>query len=166
MPFNYETNIGSVKQVLIDHNTITASPDLSSGLTTRGRTISLSDPEVTSIANLDLPAVFVRLSNKDEEYASLGNTGPTGNKKEANVNYEIFGYYRRQGLATQHKDLLNEIYNLAENIEGVFQAESRLSNTALWCNPNSTDFAPGEPGGEGTYIKMVKINLSAKYLFR
>lgn len=166
MSFDYVANINAVKQVLTDHNTTTASPDLSTGLTTRVKAVSVFDPESQNIRSSDVPAVYVRLSTKTEEYASLGNTGPAGNKKQAVVMYDVFGMYQREGIYSQEQDVLNEIYKLASNIEGVIQSEMTLSNTALWCNIEETDFSPVAVADDGIFIKSVKVNISAKYLFR
>lgn len=166
MPFDYNTNINAVRQALVDHNTVTASPDLSAGLTHRVKTIKIFDPEITAQKMSTYPAVYVRLITKDEEYTSLGATGSAGNKKQAEVAYDVMGYYLREGIVKQQEDLLNEIYNLAENVEGVFQAEFRLSNTALWCNPQTTDFSPPISGGEDTWVKSMRVELKAMYHFR
>lgn len=166
MPFDYPTNIAAVRQALVSHNTITASPDLSAGLSTRVKTIKIFDPEITSQKYQDYPAVFIRLAGKEEEYTSLGATGTTGNKKNADVLYDVMGYYIKEGIGSQYDDLLNEIYNMAENIEGVFQSEFTLSNTALFCNAENTDFAPPIDGGQGVWVKSVRVQLRAQYHFR
>lgn len=165
MPFDYEANTTAVKNALTSHNTTTASPDLSSGLTRRVQNIYIDDPEIVSIRQLTYPCVFVRLSNKDEDYASLGATGPTGNKKTATVVYDLIGLYHKDGAHTAHSGVLTEIYRLAENMEGVFQAETTLSTTALWCNPKKTEFI-GPFSSDGIWVKAVLVELEARYLFR
>jgi len=80
--------------------------------------------------------------------------------------YDVFGMYQREGIYSQEQDVLNEIYKLASNIEGVIQSEMTLSNTALWCNIEETDFSPVAVADDGIFIKSVKVNISAKYLFR
>jgi len=165
MPFDYEANVAAVVQALTDHNTTTASPDLSSGMTTRVQNIYSADPETVSKRADSFPAIFVRISTKDEEYASLGQTGPTGNKKMATVTYDVFAFYKKDGTYTQNQTLLTEVYRLAENIEGVFQAEMKLSNTALWCNPLRSEFF-GPEIIQGVVVKGLLVELEAKYLFR
>lgn len=166
MPFDYEANISAVKNALTNANTTTAVVDLSSGLTTRVITIEIDDPEIRSLRNLDYPAVFVRLSNKNEDYETLGGTGPTRNRKKAEVLFDIYGLYHKEGAVTAHKNVLTEIYRLAENIEGVFQQEFTLSGTSLWCNPETTQFSPAFQGREGTWVKACLVELKARYLFR
>jgi len=166
MSFDYVTNLTAVKTALENHNTTTASPDLSSGLTKRVTTISTSDPEVTSVRNLVLPAVFVRISRGSSEFASLGITGPSGDKKFKNVTYDVIALYHKDGSHTKHEDLLTETYNLARNIEGTFEAEPKLSNTALWVNPESTDFLGPFNGANGVVVKGVLIELNARYFYQ
>ena len=165
MPFDYEANLDAVANALSNYNTTTANPDLSSGLTSRIKNVFKNDPEVASIKNLDLPSVYVRIASKDEDYESLGGTGPTGNRKRGSVTYDIIGLYMKDGAVDPHSTLLTETYRLAENIEGVFQAEYQLSNTALWCNPASTNFSPSF-GYQGALVKGVLIQLRAEYFFR
>lgn len=95
----------------------------------------------------------------------MGSPGPSGNKKMAEVTYDIFGFYHKDGAYTQHTTVLNEIYRLAGNIEGVFQAEFTLSGTSLFCNPVKTEFF-GPFQSNGVWVKGVLVELQAKYLFR
>ena len=167
MPFDYEANVTAVRNALRTQNTTTANPDLSSGLTTRVQTIEIDDPEVSGIQWRDLPAVYVRVSSADEDMASLGAPGPltTNVQKLKNVTYEISGLYHKEGAAQLTRDTMTELYRLAENIEGVFQREYRLSNTAMWCNPKASQFGQGVLG-DGTRIKGVLVTLDARYIFR
>lgn len=165
MPFDYEANITAIYNVLADANTITATVDLSSGLTTRIKNIYKNDPATTSIRQDSYPCVFIRISSKDEEYAGLGATGPTGNKKLATCVYDIIGLYHKDSVITAHSTVLNEVYKMAENIEGVFQQEFTLSNTALWCNSRRSEFF-GPFQSEGAFVKGVLIELEGRYLFR
>lgn len=168
MGFSYETNTSAVIQALLDYNTTTATVDLSSGLTTRisNDNIKLFDMEVGGYQSRNLPAVFVRAINSDEEFASMGETGPTGSHKFKTVVYHIFGVYRREGITSSHSDLLTETYRLAKNIEGIFQKELNLSDTALWCNPRRTEFTAPTPFGDGSWAKGVLVELEARYFFR
>lgn len=165
MPFDYETNVTMLKTLLDAHNTTTATPDLSSGLTTRVRNVFINDPEVVAIRWNDLPAVFIRIQSSEEEAAALGPTGPSRAHKTKNADYEIIGLYVKDGANSAHSAALTEIYRLAENLEGVFQQEFNLSSTALWCHAASTNF--GSFGlGEGVRVKGFLTNLKARYHFR
>lgn len=165
MPFNYGDNIQAVLNCLTDHNTTTATPYLSQSLTTRVVTISENDPEVSSIRSDDYPAVFVRVRNASEDYGELGPTGPARGKKIKDVTFDILAFYKRDGDISAHSTQKRELYMLARNIEGVFQQEYTLSNTALWCNAEATDFI-GPISGNGVMVSGAMVTLRAKYHFR
>ncbi len=166
MPFQYVTNLAQVVTLLQDHNTTTATPDLSVNITRRinNDNVREGDPEMESIRARELPAIWVRIDSKSEESASIGETGPSRTRKLADVFYEIFGLYLREGLHTQDASHRTEIYHLATNIEGVFQQEFNLNNTALWAHPETTEFQTFQNDGEA--VKGVLVNLKARYLFR
>lgn len=167
--FNYTTNLAAVVQALKDYNTTTAAIDLSAGLTTRipDDNIMAGDPSVSMIRNDRIPAVFVRINSADENFLSIGPTGPTKNTKEKNVVYDIFAMYAREGVNATFADTLNEIGNMVRNIEAVFQAEFQLSATALWCQARRTSIANVPLDSQGaTWIKTAMIELEAKYYFR
>jgi len=167
MPFDYSVNLNAVMNALKNHNTTTATPDLSSGLDERidNDNILATDPELVPPRADRLPAIYVMIADKEEESETIGATGQTGVKKRATVHFEIFGIYGKYGGHSPHSELLTDIYKLAENIEGVLQAEYTLSNTALWCNPISTEFSPTIDIGEN-FAKAVLIRVEAVYLFR
>lgn len=165
MPFDYENNTLAIVNALTAYNTTTAVVDLSSGLTTRVKNIYRSDPDVVDLRGDIYPAVFVRVSRKEESFAGLGATGPTGARKHAVVTYDVIGLYRKDGMNSTQQAVLVEIERLAENIEGVFQREYTLSATALFCNPVSTNFL-GPFGTDNMWIKGVIVELEAEYHFR
>ena len=167
MAFDYEANVTAVKNALAGYNTTTSSPDLSSGMTIRVKTVSIDDPAVVGVKWDDLPAVFVQISGGADEFAGCGPTGPaTSNAtKFKEVTYDIFGLWGRDGAHSTHKDSLTELYRLAENIEGVLQKEMTLSGTAMYCQPESTSFGSGV-NPDGTRVKGVLVALKAKYIFR
>ena len=165
MPFDYEANLTAVRNCLTNHNTTTASPDLSSGMTTRIRNIVIDDPEVAAVQWDDLPGVFIRMQQATEEGAGLGATGPTGQRKAKEAQIELIGMYPRDGAHTSHRSHLTEVYRMAENLEGVFQAEFTLSGTALWCHPASTNFGAFQLG-DGVLVKWFVTMLRARYHFR
>ena len=169
MPFDYTTNLDSIINALKNYNSTGSSPDLSASLTERisNDNIVASDPEVDkgALRSDRLPAIYVMISRKDESGATIGRTGTINVRKKAVVEYEIFGIYGKAGGWSPHSELLTDVYKLAKNIEGVFQAEVKLSNTALWCNPGSTEFSPAREIGEG-FAKCVLVRLTATYLFR
>lgn len=165
MPFDYEANVGAIYNALLAYNTTTAAVDLSSGLTTRVKNVYRSDPAIVGLRGDIYPAVFVRVNKKQEEFAGLGMTGPTGARKQATVDYDVIGFYRKDGISGAQSQVLVELERLAENIEGVFQKEVTLSGTALWCQVKDTSFY-GPFQNDETWIKAIVCNLEAKYHFR
>lgn len=166
MPFDYESNTSAVVNALNGYNTTTSTPDLSSGLTTRVQSVFRTDPELANLRGDIYPAVFVRLSNKTEDFEGLGATGGAGRaRKLATVTYDIIGLYRKDGAHTAHSTLTIEVQRLAENMEAVFRREFTLSGSALYCQPASTDFL-GPFGGDNIWIKGVLVQLEARYAFQ
>ena len=82
------------------------------------------------------------------------------------VIYDVFAMYMKEGANDSTENLLVDVHNLARNIEGVFQAEFDLSNTALWCNPRTTIFANVPADTEGSWVRTILIELEAMYHFR
>lgn len=165
--FGYYSNLTAIINCLKAHNTTTASPDLSASLTSRlsDDNVLADDPEVVEWRADRLPALFVRISNKEEESGGLGNTGANGAQKMATVRYDVIGMYPYEGGSGANQTALNEVYNMARNIEAVFQQEHNLSGTALYCNPGRTNFM--NPFNlNGTWIKTVLVELEASYIFR
>ena len=167
MPFQYITNTTAIINVLKNHNTTTATPDLSDGLSERVKNdnIVINDPELSQTRSDRFPAIYVMINTKDEEYEGIGATGVGGAKKRATLSYDIFAIFGKYGSHSSHTNLLTDVYKFAGNIEGVFQQEYTLSNTALWCNPTVTEFSPATDIGEG-FVKAVLIRLEADYIFR
>lgn len=169
MPFDYSTNLQAIINALKNYNSAGSSPDLSDGLSDRinNDNILASDPDIDWTAKRAdrLPAIYVMIARADESGATIGLTGTTGVRKEKRVEYEVFGIFGKSGGYSPHSELLIDVYKLAKNIEGVFQAEVKLSNTALYCNPVSTEFSPAIDVGDG-FAKAVLVRLEAKYLFR
>jgi len=166
MPFDYNANLTAVLNALKDYNTTTASPDLSSGLNTRVNNDNILgiDPELTSPRADRMPAIYVTISNKEEDAAAIGATGIGKTKKEATVIFDVWGVVGKYGGWEGQSVTLSDVYELAENIEGVFQAEYKLSGTAMFINPVTTEFSPVIELGE-SFAKIVQVRLEAHYLF-
>lgn len=167
--FDYVANLDAVINALKNYNTTTASPDLSGSLTTRlvDGNIQKGDPSISAVRQDRLPAVFVRVSNASENFSAIGATGPTKNRKEKNVVYDIFAMYQKEGANQSYSGVLDSIGKLCQNIEAVFQAEFQLSNTALWCQVRTTTIANVPLDAQGvTWVKTAMLELEAKYFFR
>ena len=168
MPFDYAARVANVNNALTDHNTTTAAPDLSADMTTRVRNIFTDDPDVTGVKLNELPAVFIRISDSVEDNESIGPRGGTAAGRvniNKEVTYHLIGLYHKDGLRTSHASLMTELYRFAENVEGVLQTEHKLSNTAQWIVPETTEFLTAV-GGDGTRISGFQVTAVAKYLFR
>lgn len=168
MAFNYGTNLDAVINVLKNSNTTTSSPDLSGGLTTRidSDNIFKADVETVGIKNYNFPQIFVRISNKTEDFAGLGNTGLSNSRKSAEVIYDVVGLYKKEGAWSKHDDLLTDVYKMADNIESVLRQNITLSNTALWCQPQTTDFLDPVSGDKGIWVKGFMMTFKAMYHFQ
>lgn len=166
--FEYKTNLTAVVDALKDANTTTANAYLSQSLTSAidSDNIINGNPETYQIVGTRLPAIFIRIPNAQEEFMGIGPTGTNRNKKEKTINYQIIGMYPRPLAYQKESDALEEIYNLARNIEAVFQENYRLSNTAMWCAPTETNFDGPFQLEDNTMLKTVVIDLQAKYQFR
>lgn len=166
--FEYKTNVDVVVNLLKKYNTTTATPYLSASLTSsiQSDNIKNENPELVTFRADNLPAIFVRISNATEDFSGIGPTGTNNCRKEKTIIYDLIGIYPVTGLARDENEKLEEIYNMSRNIEAVFQQNPRLTNTALWCNPRSTDFTGPFSIGEGLFLKTVLIELETKYLFR
>lgn len=167
MAFDYNARLLNVITALQDYNTTTSSPDLSSGLNVRidNANILAIDPELTTPRSDRMPAIYVTIENKDEEYQGIGNVGSAGAMKNATVNFNIVGIVGQYGAWEGQSTTLSDVYKMSKNIESVFREEFLLSNTALYCNPLSTVFSPAIAIGDG-FSKAVLVRLQAKYLFR
>lgn len=166
---DYNAKMDAVVQALLDYNTTTSSPDLSADLANRVRdeNIKIGDPDVEMIRADKMPAIFVRLEKSMENFAAIGATGPTGASKEKIVTFSIFAMYGRAGGSQRHVDAMTSVADLVRNIEAVFQAEYKLSNTAMWCNPKKSTITNVPVDANGTtWIKTALVELEAKYFFR
>lgn len=167
MSFDYISKIDGIVDVLRAHNTVTASPYLSSSLTTKivDEVIVNDDPQSRGLRNDQYPAIFVRLATAEEEFSGLGPTGPSGAYKTKNLVFDLLGFYRREGAVQTNEQLMNETYQLAQNIEAVLRTEFTASGTALWINPRAVDFLG--PFNDGTsWVKVVQMQIEGKYHFR
>lgn len=162
--FDYHGEATRIVNILTNANTTTASPYLSQDLSTTVQVIEVNDPEKIALKWRDLPAIYVRITDAQEEFESLGFTGVAGSKKRKTPTFELFGLYAKEGRSQATSSMLEHVYDMARNVEAVFQSEARLSNAALWVNPARTDFGDVIVNGEA--IKGFRIDLVGTYLFR
>ena len=167
MSFPYNTLTTAVLNVLKNHNTTTASPDLSAGLNVRvdSDNILLGDIRLIQPRADRLPLICVLVDSKSEEYSGIGATGPSGSKKRATANIQVGVIMGKYGGYEADSTVLADLYKLAANCETAFQAEFTLSNTCLYCNPSSSNFVDVSNYGDG-FARPFMINLTTEHLFR
>ena len=81
------------------------------------------------------------------------------------MTFQIVGMYRKDGAWTNNATLYDEVYTLASNIEAVLRENVTLGGTALWAQPETTNFI-GPFENDGIWIKGVEVTLKARYHFR
>lgn len=163
--FDYLRVLDAIVSVLGANNTSTSNVFLSMSMSTSVVDVHDNDPETVNLAHLKLPAVFVRIAGKQADFASLGDTGPTGNKREADVDFEVIGIVRKTGILNTQKNLLRDVYKLAQNIESVIEKYSTLSGTALWCNPADTTFSV-PVADQSAVMKACMVKVRSHHLYR
>ena len=127
---------------------------LDASLTTAVRLISRGDPNNKPVQIDQYPAIFVQLISKDEDFAQIGQQ-----KKDMTINFDIFGLVQFSD-GSDDSDL--EVQNLARNIESILRTNIRLSQTVLWCNPNSTQFDAAWK--DGIWLSAVTVGLECRLL--
>ena len=167
MSFNYGEKIDGIVDILFAHATVTAGPFLSDGLSTpiSKDLIMNDDPELRGLRNDQYPAIFVRLSNAEQEFEDIGPPTRTGAFKKKTVIFDVFCFYRREGSLQSNPQLLNEIYKMAENVEAVLNEEYTASGTALWVYPRTTEFL-GPFNDATSWVKVAHIQVEGRYHFR
>lgn len=162
MSFDYVARIGNVVNVLVNHNTTTASPDLSASMSTRIQRIVNDDPNIQGIRGDKTPAFFVSLNTASDEEEQMG-ANFVNRKKQKSVSYDIHGIYKKEGFSKEHESHITDFYQMANNLEAVLKAEATLSNTALHVELVDTDFKSDQP--ENSYVKVFKTTLNVRYFY-
>lgn len=160
MAIDYVSKINTLVQLLSDHNTTTATPDISSSLTSRIQTITATEPDLSTARHGFYPLIMVEIANANEEETQIGDF--TGRRKIKDITFNIWGFYKKEGMSKNHSQQLMDFYQMASNIEAVIKRESSLSGTALLVSPVSTSFTERR---ENNLIKVLKIETSARYFY-
>lgn len=160
MAIDYVNKISTFVDLLRAHNTTTASPDLSSSLTTRIQTITSAEPDVSGSRHGFFPQIMVELGNANEDETQIGDF--TGRRKIKTINYNVWGFYKKEGMSKNQSQQLTDFYQMASNIETVIKRESTFSGTALHVDVVSTDFTERR---ENNLIKVLKIETAVKYFY-
>ncbi len=160
MGIDYVSKINTLVQLLSEHNTTTATPDLSSSLTTRIQTITSAEPDLIGSRHGFYPLVMVELAQASEEETQIGDF--SNRRKIKDVTYNIWAFYKKEGISKNHAQQLTDFYQMASNIESVLKRESSLSGTALLVSPVSTSFTERR---ENNLIKVLKIETTVRYFY-
>jgi len=157
---DYVNKITTFVDLLRSHNTTTATPDLSSSLTTRIQTITVAEPDVVGSRHGFYPQIMVELGNANENETQIGDF--SGRRKIKDVTYNVWGFYKKEGMSKNQSQQLTDFYQMASNIEAVIKRESTLSGTALHVGVVSTDFTERR---ENNLIKVLRIETSVRYFY-
>jgi len=120
-----------VQSILKSANTLTATKDLSSGLSTRVQRVLKVHPLRIPIEAISIPYVTMFVSNKDIEELSIGGGGNnrTGTKRLGEVTLNIVGAVMNPIVTDIEDDLASdEIEDLMENIEENLRANMNFNN--------------------------------------
>lgn len=165
MEFDYESRAAAIISVFTAANTQTSDPFLSEDLSTTVQTIIMDDPEAIGIRWNDLPALFLRVRDSENEFGTMGNESAAGRGRHfKTVRWELFGLYKRDGRAQKSSSLLTLVYDFARNCEAVIMNNPKMGGTALWAIARRTDF--GDVLVNGDAIKGFRVDLEARYFYR
>ena len=160
MGIDYIQKANTFADVLRAFNTTTAAPDLSSSLTTRIASITVADPRMVGARRGDFPFVCVNIARASENETQIGDF--SGRRKEKNINYEIWGFYKKEGLSKPSTANMLDTYQMASNLEAVIKRNGTFSGTALHVGIVDTDFTQYE---ENNVIKVLKIDVQVRYFY-
>lgn len=160
MSIDYIGKCQTIVDVLRAFNTTTAAFDLSSSLTTRIASITVADPAMVGARRGDFPFVTVNIARASEGETQIGSF--SNRKKEKTITYEIWGFYKKEGLSKTQAANLQDMYQMATNIEGVLKLNGTFSGTAMHVPGVDTDFKQFE---ENNMIRALKIETQVRYFY-
>jgi len=160
MAIDYVAKAQTVVDVLRAFNTTTAAFDLSSSLTTRVASITVADPAMVGAKRGDFPFITVNIARASEGETQIGSFATR--RKEKTITYEIWGFYKKEGIAKTQAANLQDMYQLASNIEGVLKRNGTFSGTAMHIPSVDTDF---KQHPENNLIQALKIDTQVKYFY-
>lgn len=162
MSIDYATRLSNLVGIFESHNTTTATPDLSDGLTTRVKNIYNDFPAIRGMRGDLGPAIFVSINNATENESQIGNF--TNRKKFKVIAYDIHGVYRREGISKQHFVVIQDFYKMAENIEAVIKRETNAFDSLIVnMDVVDTDFKGEQP--DNSIFKVFRIGVNIQYIF-
>lgn len=160
MAIDYVAKVSTFVDLLRAHNTTTASPDLSASLSTRIQTITAAEPDMSGSRHGFYPLVMVELARGSEEETQIGDF--TGRRKIKTITYNVWGFYKKEGISKNQSQQLTDFYQMGSNLEAVIKRESSFSGTALHVQLVDTDFTERR---ENNMIRVIKLETSVKYFY-
>jgi hypothetical protein len=146
----YVTILNAIVSYLQSNKT-TLNNNLTSGKTFTANTqFIIGDPITTPIMRGRYPFIWVGLSSKDEDFAGIGSSG----NKDAIMTSIV---YPAVTIRKDKADTLTELYNLSDNIEGLFRDNIDIDDAVLWANISSTDFFIEDK--ERTFVAYAAISI-------
>lgn len=130
----------TLRYILDQANTTTASVDLSSNLARRVQTIMKINPEKLRPQASLFPCVTVFLSNKSIEQKSIAGNQVAG-KRKANLTFSIVGMTWNDRTQDYRKDPADDdLEYLMENIELILRSYADLNRNCLWQFPTGVSY--------------------------
>jgi hypothetical protein len=161
MSIDYVGKVQKITDILEEHNTTTASPDLSQSMSSRIKFVYNDDPNMRGTRNDEMPAVFVTINSASESETQMGDYA--NRQKEKEVVYNIYGVYNREGFSQESQEALVEYYRMAQNVEAVIKAESIFSTSAIHIDSVNTEFLTVKP--ENNQVKVFVVNMRVRYFY-
>ena len=163
--FDYDDKAASILAVFTAANTTTSLTYLGEDLSTTVKTVAFEDPEAIAIRWNDIPALFIRIRDSENEQATMGDAAAASRGRHfKTVRYEIFGMYKRDGRAQSSTNLLSRVYDFARNVDATIANNPTMGNSALWAHVRRTDF--GDVVVNGDTIKGFRVDLEARYFYK
>lgn len=130
----------TLRYILDQANTTTASVDLSSNLARRVQTIMKINPEKLRPQASLFPCVTVFLSSKSIEQKSIAGNQVAG-KRKANLTFSIVGMTWNDRTQDYRKDPADDdLEYLMENIELILRSYADLNRNCLWQFPTGVSY--------------------------
>jgi hypothetical protein len=130
----------TIRYILDQANTTTASVDLSGNMSTRVSTIMKVNPEKLMPQASLFPAVTVFLSNKNIEQKSIAGNQVYG-KRKADLTFSIVGMTWNDRTQNYKQDPADDdLEYLMENIELILRSYADLNRNCLWQFPTGVSY--------------------------
>jgi hypothetical protein len=149
----------AIKNILDSANTSTASPvDLSANLTRRVQKVLTVNPEKIPVQDSFFPCVTCHVESKDLNQETMARSQTIG-KRKADITMMIaVGLYENTVTDNTQDEASNQIEYLAENVEEILRANTKLSATADWSMIDNVQYY-ASPIDQETNIRSAELTL-------